>query len=66
MKFDCGRTIAEWIEARENWHDYFALIPRRISSHDCRWLEVIERKGSYVEADYSSNGYWEWEYRAKS
>lgn len=68
MKLDCGPTAEEKLEAKEfrlkNWHKFFALIPRRIGeSHECRWLEFIERKGQYV-CGYGGC-WWEWEYRVR-
>jgi len=70
MKFDCGET---WEEkkarqtAREKylkgWHDYFAIIPREVGPHDCRFLETIERKGIYCELVNAR--WWSWSYRAK-
>lgn len=45
MKFDCGPTWREKRNARKEWHRWFALLPRRVGSHDCRWFEYIERKG---------------------
>lgn len=74
MKFDCGRTLQEkaadrwkaekeWAEAMKKWHPYFAWYPKRVGSHDCRWLEWIECKGTWI--DYGLDGcYWVWEYRA--
>ncbi len=49
MKFDCGITYGEKCKIkrqwRENWHQWFALIPRRVGPRECRWLEHIERSG---------------------
>ena len=59
MKFDCGETWAEKYKRLTQWHDYFAWRPVRISDHDCRWLETIQRKGEVLW------GEWDWEYRAK-
>lgn len=39
MRFDC-----DW---KENWHRKFAWLPIKVSKHDCRWLEYVERKGTY-------------------
>ena len=63
MKWDCGPDWAEERERLENWHPHFALWPRRVATHDCRWLEWIERKGKYYwDVDYE---FFSWEYRAK-
>lgn len=58
MKFDCGETSAEWSNRRQRWHRWFAWYRVRIASHDCRWLEYVERKGT---ASYG--GDWDWIYR---
>ena len=61
MKFDCGET---WLEKRKRlaqWHSWFAWYPVRVAPHDCRWLEKVQRKGSYW-ACYGDAG-WSWEYR---
>jgi hypothetical protein len=44
MKFNCGLTWQEKLEAREQWHRWFAWRPVRVATRDCRWLEYIERK----------------------
>lgn len=60
MKFNCGLTWYEKIRLEYEWHDFFPLIPRRITgSHDCYWLETIQRKR------ISTRGGWYWEYRVK-
>jgi len=60
MKFDWGLSYAEKFELKKVWHDFFTLIPRRVAHRDCRWLEVIERRGTY-----SPWTGWVWEYRVK-
>lgn len=74
MKFDCGPTPAEkrailqqtlqeeWAR-RKGWHLYFALLPRRVGSHDCRWLEWIERKGTFHPGYWDVSSCWTYEYR---
>ncbi len=62
MKIDCGLSYTEHVEAKSKWHKYFAWFPVRIVSHDCRWLEVIERKGTYYCGMYDSD--WTYEYRS--
>ena len=62
MRFDCGPTWAERRAAKEQWHRFFAVFPRRLGSHDCRWMEWIERKG---EVHCGLHGvWWTYEYRA--
>jgi len=61
MKLNCGPTPWEKHKAKEQWHSFFCLWPRRMEKdpHDCRWLETVERRGScYL-------GYWDWEFRPK-
>jgi len=62
MKINCGPTAAERRlkrrSAKQEWHDFFVLWPRRVGKGDCRWLEVIQRRGYY-------HYYWGYEYRAK-
>ena len=70
MKFDCGLTWKEKRAVRKEWHRWFALFPRRVGSHDCRWCEYIERKGeTYMgRIPYAPNNVekWYYEYRAIS
>lgn len=63
MKFDCGETWEEKHKRLSNWHDTFAWTPKRVGNHDCRWLETVERKGTYFCC--LGEGFWEWKYRAK-
>lgn len=44
-----------------DWHRWFAWHPVKVSDHDVRWLEVVERKGTY---QWWGDSYWNWEYRA--
>ena len=62
MKFNCGPTWEEKKAAKEKWHKWFAWYPIRIGSKDCRWLETIERKGSYELLSDIECG-WVYEYR---
>lgn len=48
-----------------NWHTIFALWPRPVSSTELRWLEYVERKGTYYPGDEYGEGGYMWEYRAK-
>jgi hypothetical protein len=60
MKFNCGETLFEKVERTKEWHDWFAWRPVRVASHDCRWLETVERRLYWCYGDpYSA------EYRAK-
>jgi hypothetical protein len=60
MKFDCGETREEKINALQQWHRFFCIWPRHVGYKDCRWLETIERKGTLM---YHGSEYWEWQYR---
>jgi|GEM_PF-2764918 len=61
MKWDCGPTWLEKYEASKQWHAVFAWLPRRVGSHDCRWLEWIERR--WVPSKHFAGIYGRWEYR---
>lgn len=61
MKWDCGRSWPEEYAAKRQWHSWFAWFPVRVGTHDCRWLELVERKGEYCSSwDYA---FWSYEYR---
>lgn len=60
MKFDCGETWQEKKARLSQWHRHFAWRPVKLSDHDCRWLEFVERRGSY-ECGWEWG--WTWEYR---
>lgn len=62
MKFDCGETRGDGLERLQKWHDFFALLPRRVAEHDCRWLETIQRKGT-VYCSLTTTPVWAWKYR---
>jgi hypothetical protein len=32
------------VEYLRDWHPVFALLPKRVSPTDCRWLEYVERR----------------------
>jgi hypothetical protein len=69
MKFNCGPTWAERRKALHGWHDFYAILPRRVSSNDCRCFELIERKGMFYPGKFVNGmkftSFWVWEYRAK-
>lgn len=65
MKFDCGPDWKEYKEKREAWHKWFAWRPIRLASHDCRWLEIVYRKGEYYYNWDGGRG-WDWEYKSAS
>ena len=56
MKFNCGEDGRERWDRQKQWHRFFAILPRRVASHDCRCFEWVERKlscdGWGINADY--------------
>ena len=73
MRIDCGPTQAEKLAASRKWHPVFLWWPKRFGSHDCRWLETVERCWKVHTTDIVvatkyliagiPNGFWE--YRAR-
>lgn len=63
MRLYRGETYPTWKARLENWHPYYAWLPILVGDQDTRWLEWIERKGTYHFAPYI--GPWSWEYRAR-
>jgi hypothetical protein len=61
MKFDCGATWETKHRLKQRWHRWFAWRPVRVADHDCRWMEMVERKGHYWFGAHSSG--WNWSYR---
>lgn len=61
MKVNCGETWEEKKARLFAWHRFFCLWPRRVGPGDCRWLEYIWRRGTFVGV---WDPYWEWEYKA--
>lgn len=60
MKFRCKDDIAEY-NAKLEWHAWFAWYPVRVGSTDCRWLEIVERKGRIIQSWHES--WLDYEYR---
>lgn len=54
-EIDCVKARREAARLKE-WHNFFALIPRRVGNYDCRWLEMIERRFPNAEAFGSNVG----------
>ena len=80
MKFNCGLTREEKDKLREaedsriwneiynyitQWHDWFAWYPVRVGSKDCRWLETVERLGTYYPYDGCNDEHYTFVYKAK-
>lgn len=61
MKFNCGETWTEQKARLEQWHRWFAWYPVKISNHDCRWFETIERRGTFWSP--WGDAFWHWTYR---
>ena len=66
MKINCGRNIETKFKIKEKWHPWFAWFPVRIGPRDCRWLEVVMRKGKYTvgETGYL-NSPWKYKYKER-
>jgi hypothetical protein len=62
MKINCGLSKEDKEKILAQWHDFFPIFPRMITSGDCRFFETIQRKGTWT-GFYSPN--WTWEYRLK-
>lgn len=60
MKFKCDKP--KKANRRAEWHRKFAWWPVQVAPGDCRWLEVVQRKGR-VERGYECYR-WVYEYRA--
>lgn len=66
MKFDCGETFEEKRQRLEQWHPKFAWLPIRVTDHDCRWLEYVERRITLNPINYwLAVGMYSTEYKAK-
>jgi hypothetical protein len=61
MKLNCGPSLYERRLAKQEWHRFFTLWPRRVGPGDCRWLEYIERKGRCLSG--FGHDLWDWKYR---
>jgi len=49
---------------RREWHRWFAWYPVRIDNDELRWLEVLERIGTYYKMDCAEvSSWWEYHYR---
>lgn len=61
MRFDCGLSFSERIDAKSQWHTWFAWYPVRVGHRDCRWLERVERKGTFYAG--AGHCWWSFTYR---
>lgn len=59
------QTVKNHIRIR--WHKWFAWFPVRIDSHDYVWFQMVERKGTWVNAHTYGfhKGYYEYDFRFK-
>ena len=61
MRWDCGETWDEKKARLSSWNPFYAWYPIKVSDHDCRWFECVQRKGEYW-VDWGDSG-WNWEYK---
>ena len=47
MKFRCGESSWARTIRRGEWHRWFAWRPVRVKEHNCRWLEMVWRRGIF-------------------
>lgn len=70
MKFKCGLTKAEikakhkkLVEEAARWKKVFAWSPVVVGDADCRWLEYVEVRQIYYEAEFINKrfrpSFWE-------
>ena len=62
MKFDCGEEWTEKEQRLMNWHRVFIFWPKKVASHDCRFLEFVHRR--FKRSCRFSERVWDPEYRA--
>ena len=60
MKVDCNKRENRLL----NWHRWFAWYPVHVGKNDCRWLEVVMRKGVYGSNTYDE--WWDWSHKPVS
>jgi hypothetical protein len=61
MKFNCGKSYSETHQKLKNWHEWFAWYPVKVADNDCRWLEKVQRKGTFC--NYGIDSTWFWDYK---
>lgn len=64
MKFNCPKKPEKKENKKLFWHNWFAWFPVRVADEDCRWLEMVDRRGN-IEYYMDGGTYWKYEYRAK-
>lgn len=65
MKFNCGLAEHEEFIRAQTWHRWFAWYPVRVGKHECRWLEMVERrKVPFMGLNDPYYGFADVEYRA--
>jgi hypothetical protein len=55
MRFNCNKYKVDITQ----WHKWFAWHPVKVKANECRWLEIVERRVTYMSIEYI-----EYEYRA--
>ena len=67
MKIERKSRELRWKEKkakREQWHDWFAWRPVRVSDTEKLWWITVQRKGEH-RYDWEGTSYWDYEYREK-
>ncbi len=60
MKIDCRHSEVKGTPYQA-WHIWFAWTPTMVGPQNCRWLEFIERKGTFQVVGFDF--WYSWEYR---
>lgn len=68
MIFNCGLTRDERDKREKEWHDFFPVFPRTVSTTEggekvCAWFQIIERRAIWIA--YYDGRYASYEYRVK-
>ena len=58
MMFECWKRFDEWSDKHYEWHKWYAWYPVGVETHDCRWLEGIERCRKVYYGPHGSLSYW--------
>ena len=57
MRYDCDKRIRRKCEKLLKWFDdslnketrVFCFLPKKIGPNDCRWMEYVNRKSSFLD-----------------
>lgn len=61
MRLSFGKRRERKDKMKKKWHKFFPIFPRKISEHNWRWLEMIERSG--IISQGMEGAYWKYYYR---